>query len=191
MSHLLSVLALYQLGLSIYADRRVSLVAALLHVLSPGGLFLSAPYAESTFSLLSFVGVLLFARGCRDPSRNLLGDGAILGSGLVFGLANTLRSNGILNGIMFAVYAVAELLACAESPSLVGLRRLAALGIGGICVATGSIGPQLLAYNHFCSDPSVPNPRPWCTKWLPSIYTFVQERYWSVVARAAILVPPP
>jgi Gpi18-like mannosyltransferase len=181
LSHLLSALALHQLGLSLFGDRRLSFVAGLLHVLSPAGLFLSAPYAESTFSLFSFAGMLLFARGCRNPSRDLVGDGAIVASGVIFGLATTMRSNGILNGIPFAAYAVTELLKTAESPSLVGLRRLAALGIGGLSVAIGSIGPQAMAYKLFCSEPSVINARPWCAKLIPSIYNFVQERYWLVL----------
>ncbi|KAK6071996.1 mannosyltransferase [Seiridium cupressi] len=178
-SHLLSVLALYGLGLKLY-NQRIALIAALLHILSPAGLFLSAPYNEATFSFLTFAGFLLLSQGCLGQSRSILGDGAIVGSGIIFGLATTFRSNGILNGIPFAAYAFLESSRIVKNPNVVSFRRLAAVGIGGSYIALGSIGPQALAYQLFCSGSSVTEARPWCSKWLPSIYTFVQERYWNV-----------
>ena len=106
------------------------------------------------------------------------GDAAIVASGMILGLATTFRSNGILNGAPFAAYAISELVSVLKSPNAFSLRRLAALGIGGQYIAMGSIGPQVLAYQSFCSGPSATEPRPWCSAWIPSIYTFVQERYW-------------
>ncbi|KAI0133691.1 GPI mannosyltransferase 2 [Xylariales sp. AK1849] len=179
-SHLLSVLALYQLGLKLYNEQRLSLIAALLHILSPAGLFLSAPYAESTFSFLTFTGYLLFAHGSLGKSQTLLGDFAIVSSGFIFGSATTFRSNGLLNGIPFAVYTLVELSRLVKTPTAIGFRRLAALGLGALCIVIGSIGPQAFAYQEFCSEPSGAQLRPWCTKWIPSIYTFVQERHWNV-----------
>ncbi|ORY61537.1 GPI mannosyltransferase 2 [Pseudomassariella vexata] len=177
-SHLLSVLVLYQLGLKVLREPRLSFIAALLHVISPAGLFLSAPYNESAFALLSFTGYLLFAHGL--GSRGTLNDLSILGSGIVFGLATTFRSNGLLSGIPFAVYAIIGFANLVEAPNFLNLRRLIALGLGGLSVALGSIGPQAIAYFRFCSGSSASEPRPWCAKRLPSIYTFVQERYWGV-----------
>lgn len=171
------MLALYQLGLRLYSQR-VAVTAGLLHILSPAGLFLSAPYNESTFSFLTFAGLLLFSHGCPRQSRGILGDIAIVGSGIILGLATTFRSNGLLNGIPFAVYALFECSSIIRSPTVVSLRRLAALGIGAQFIAMGSIGPQALAYNVFCSGPSVVAPRPWCGDWIPSIYSYVQGRYW-------------
>ncbi|KAJ3573739.1 hypothetical protein NPX13_g4594 [Xylaria arbuscula] len=100
-SHLLSALVLYKLGLAVWKNSRISLVAAVLHVLSPGGLFLSAPYSESSYALLSFTGYLFFAKATLGEKRTL-----------AHGLGSELR--------------------------------------------------------------------PWCTRRLPSIYTFVQEHYWNV-----------
>lgn len=174
-------MVLYQLSLKLYDNRRLSFVAALLHILSPAGLFLSAPCPESTFSCLSFVGYYLFAQGCLGKSRALLDDVAIVGSGIIFGLATTFRSNGLLNGIPFAMYAFLELSRVFAAPTFVGLRRLVSLGVGGLFVAVGSVGPQAIAYQIFCSEPSATELASWCTNRVPSIYTFVQERYWSVV----------
>ncbi|KAK8084246.1 GPI mannosyltransferase 2 [Apiospora hydei] len=181
-SHLLSVLVLYHLGLKIGKDPKTSFVAALLHIVSPAGIFLSAPYQESTFALLSFLGYLLLAHGYLGHSRSTRKDAAIVSSGIVFGLATMFRSNGLLSGVSFAVFALAELhRLITTSMSLVNLRRLVALGIGGIAVGMGSLVPQTLAYQTFCTESSVTvTLRPWCQKTLPSIYTFVQEKYWNV-----------
>ncbi|KAI4604282.1 ER membrane glycoprotein subunit of the GPI transamidase complex-like protein [Pestalotiopsis sp. 9143b] len=178
-AHLLSVFALYYLGLRLYSQR-TAVIAALLHIISPAGLFLSAPYNEAPFAFLTFSGLLLFSYGCLDKSRSVPGDAAIVASGMILGLATTFRSNGILNGVPFAAYAISELVSVLKSPNAFSLRRLAALGIGGQYIAMGSIGPQVLAYQSFCSGPSATEPRPWCSAWIPSIYTFVQERYWNV-----------
>ncbi|KAK8097578.1 GPI mannosyltransferase 2-like protein [Apiospora kogelbergensis] len=176
-SHLLSVLALHRLGLAIGKDPKISFVAALLHIVSPAGLFLSAPYQESTFALLSFLGYLLLAHGCLGPSRCIRQDAAIVGSGILFGLATLFRSNA---ACPFAVFALAELHRLATSSlTFARLRRLAALGVGGLSVAMGSLVPQTLAYQTFCAEPSGAALRPWCLKTLPSIYSFVQEKYWS------------
>ncbi len=67
-SHLLSVVVLYRLGKLVWADGRLAFLAASLHIFSPAGLFLSAPYAESTFSLLSFVGFYILALACHPTS---------------------------------------------------------------------------------------------------------------------------
>ncbi len=178
-SHLVSVLVLYRLGKLVWADGRMAFLAACLHIFSPAGLFLSAPYAESTFSLLSFMGYYVLALGCQVERSSLYGDSLQLLAGFVFGLATMFRSNGILNGIPFAYEAVREGLRFLRCPKKTTLRRLVFLGMGGLCVAAGSILPQFVAYHRFCSgrfdDPDL---RPCCRRTLPSIYTFVQEFYW-------------
>jgi GPI mannosyltransferase 2 len=177
-AHLLSALVLYRLGRVVWRDQTLSLVAALLHVISPAGLFLSAPYAESSFALLSFSGYLVFALGCRAEKRPAYRDIYTVLAGVLFGLATVFRSNGILNGIPFAYEVLRQLPRLRESPTVDSLRRLLALGIGGVSVAAGSIGPQAAAYWRFCSGVSGAEPRPWCQGYLPSIYTFVQQHYW-------------
>lgn len=175
-SHLLSVLVLYGLGLSICRDGRLAFVAAVLHIFSPAGLFLSAPYAESTFSLLSFTGHLLLAQSCQF-ARSTVRDVLTVLAGIVFGLATAFRSNGILNGIPFAWWFVQQLTQLPRHPVPAG-RRLFILGIGGVSVALGSVIPQFVAYRQFCSGVSGAKLRPWCNNMLPSIYTFVQHHYW-------------
>jgi phosphatidylinositol glycan class V len=168
---------LYHLGQLVWRDRTLSLVAAILHILSPAGLFLSAPYAESSFALLSFSGHLFFALSCKDERRQTWRDIYTVLAGMLFGLATAFRSNGILNGIPFAWEAFRHLPRLHLRPWDT-VRRLAALGLGGVCVAAGSVVPQAVAFLRFCSGVSGAQLRPWCRGYLPSIYTFVQQHYW-------------
>ncbi len=197
LSHFLSAIALYRLGLLVWRGHpaqgpALSLVAAILHVISPAGLFLTAPYAESSCALLTFTGYLLYARSClASCSSAAARDGYVILAGVSFGLATAFRSNAILNGIPFA-WEVLQLLPRLASgvfgrggerpaaDSIVNaVRRLVALGVGGVAVAAGSVIPQAVAYQRFCADPLGAEPRrPWCQGYLPSIYTFVQGHYW-------------
>lgn len=184
--HLLSVLVLYQLGLHVWRDSRWALGAALLHVLSPAGLFLSAPYAESACSLLSFTGWLLLVKSCVRTGTSVSSlprDALTLLAGLFFGLATYFRTNGLLNGaplafdFLLTFYRLTEDLDYTKTPDY--LRRLVVLGIAGLSVATGSVVPQYIAYQTYCSTASAPSePRPWCTHLVPSIFNYVQKQYW-------------
>ncbi|KAI1503499.1 GPI mannosyltransferase 2 [Biscogniauxia marginata] len=176
-SHLLSVLVLYQLGLVVWKNPRLSFTAALLHILSPAGIFLSAPYSESTYALLSFLGYLFFCKALLSEKRMVAHDASLVASGMWFGFATTFRSNGIFNGILFAVELFREL---SVTPTFTSIRRRLALIAGGSAIALGFILPQIVAYQTFCSGASTTKTRPWCTKPLPSIYSFVQEHYWNV-----------
>ncbi|KLU88533.1 GPI mannosyltransferase 2 [Magnaporthiopsis poae ATCC 64411] len=182
-SHLLSALVLLRLGSLVWHNQpRVALTAACLHVLSPAGLFLSAPVAEASFSLLSFAGMLLFVKVTRAGSLGsvLARDGLTLASAILFGLATTFRSNGLLNGVPFAFAFVSESAAFLRRPSAATAWRLAVLGLGGLCIAAGSIIPQAVAYQRYCLETPETPLRPWCNQTLPSIYSFVQREYWGV-----------
>ncbi|KAH8668139.1 GPI mannosyltransferase 2 [Tricladium varicosporioides] len=182
-SHLLAVLCLFSLTRVIFpsCSNKFAFTAAALHILSPAGIFLSAPYAESTCAFLSFLGCISFAKSF--PSRGpptLLHDFLVLVSGIIFGVATTFRSNGILNGLLLLEEAFNTLIGLSNSFCFAGVRRLITTGLGGIFVGAGFIIPQYISYQEYCREPDVEVLRPWCTKSLPSIYTFVQDHYWNV-----------
>lgn len=185
--HYLSSLVLYQLGLAIWADGPWALVSALLHVLSPAGLFLSAPYAESPCALLSFAGWFLLVSSCAAGRRPLASDALTLLAGASFGLATWFRTNGLLNGAPFAFEALRSVYHLVEDlepgSTAMHLRRLAVVGVAGVFVAAGTVVPQFLAYRVYCLAPvgldgAGPPVRPWCFGFVPSIYNFVQREYW-------------
>ncbi|RFU80259.1 gpi mannosyltransferase 2 [Trichoderma arundinaceum] len=180
LSHLVAVLALHKLTLDLFNNKRLAFVAAVLHILSPAGLFLSAPCGESPFACLSFIGNLLFATGLQPnaaTSKRIL---AFLGAGAFFGVSISFRSNGLISGVLFAVEATRSLFTLFRQPSFSRLAILASLIIGGLSIAAGSAVPQAVAWLRYCkSDLVGVEPRPWCSRLVPSIYTFVQEHYWN------------
>jgi phosphatidylinositol glycan class V len=171
-SHLVTVLALYHLTLRLSRDVRVALVASLLHIVSPAGLFLSAPYAESPFACLTMLAHLL---AINSFDATLKADLSLIGAGVLYGISTLFRSNGLISGLLFAVAAVSAFLSFVTQGRAVDVRRLIAAIIGGVCVAAGSGVPQYYAWQTYCS---LGSPRPWCSRLIPSIYTFVQEAYW-------------
>lgn len=187
LSHLLSILVLYRLARTLQqAPRHANFpfVVSSLHIIAPGGIFLSAPYGESLFSFLNFSGIWLYCMSRQisngSSPRRLKHDLLLLTSGILFALAATVRSNAILNGIIFA-YDVVELLPRLPVllTNLYGLRYLTSLASAGIVLAFGYALPQYIAYSEYCTgDAMAPEIRPWCTKIPPSIYTFVQDQYW-------------
>ena len=197
-SHLLSVLTLFTLSKSVFAElsqgypRRATvlgLISGFLHIISPAGMFLSAPYAESLFSFLQFSGYYLYAQSklmMVYPSSHWLiakKDLYVLSSGMVFGLATSVRSNGLLSGILYAYDAVEEIISLLRSRSLYSMRlgRFFSTILAGLSVAAGAIYPQYLAYLEFCTGSQARNEQklsPWCSHYPPSIYAWVQQRYW-------------
>jgi len=83
---------LYALTREVFpSNKKLPLVAALLHVISHAGLSLSVPYSESLFALLTFSGLYCYVCGY-----------VVVVAGAWMFLA-TVRSkvNGLLNGAVF------------------------------------------------------------------------------------------
>ena len=180
-SHLLSVVLLFKLTHVVFptCSTRFCFTAAALHIISPAGLFLSAPYAESSCAMLSFAGNFLFTKSLAGRGENTSGhDLLVVLSGILFGIATTFRSNGILNGLLLLEEAFRVLWELKSSFQFASARRLLATGLGGVIVGCGFVLPQYIAYSEYCLEANVPTLRPWCEKSIPSIYTFVQGHYW-------------
>jgi len=199
LAHLLSVIVLFDLtrrtwitvsppqqkatstNTNTSTNAQIAFVAALLHILSPAGIFLIAPYNESLFSLLSFVGYWLHAQAILE--RN---DGKLIGSGVVFGVSCFARSNGIFNGVLFLWEAIVVGLRIVRGQEFrKSIVHLVFTCIGGVCVGFGFLWIQYLGWVQYCN---VDNPREWCLRSVPMIYTFVQDNYWYVYS---VLFHPP
>lgn len=182
-SHLVSVVTLHQLCLDLFGTSDTALrrafIAAALHVVAPAGLFLCAPYGESPFSALSFLGALSYLRAIRSPSR--LGRLGLVIAGLTWGVACTVRSNGVLVGIVFTVDLATTLQHGLGSLDVLVTRLC--LVIGGSLVGAGFALPQVIAYVEYCG---VTQSRPWCSDMPPSVYSFVQTRYWCASLSLAL-----
>ena len=140
---------------------------------------MSAPYGEPVFSLLNFTGFYMYMSARLDDSNGRLfhGDLKLLVSGVLFAIATTVRSNGVLSGMLFAYDAVVGLVGIVRNGiSFVLIRRLGFIFLGGSLILIGIVGPQYLAYKIYCDD--VVAPRSWCNSTIPSIYAWVQSYYW-------------
>ncbi|KAM3546459.1 hypothetical protein ARSEF1564_000734 [Beauveria bassiana] len=183
-SHAVAVFALHRLTLLLTGgDARRALLVALLCVVSPAGVFLSAPYAESPFAALSFAGVWVLAAGYEHPLGSARRSAAVLAAGAVLGLATAVRSNGLANGLLFAVEALRAAGAFVKAPGVRLAVAAGVAGVGGVLVAMGSAIPQYVAYTIYCGvgegRAAVMRP-PWCERTVPSIYSYVQDVYWTV-----------
>jgi GPI mannosyltransferase 2 len=180
------VLVLYSLTSTLLPETQrhsVPVVAALLHIVSPAGVFLSAPYGESLFALLSFVGIKLLFEGIGSSHdhRTYAQDVYIILAGAVFGLSCTVRSNGIFSGLLIAANFISAFMAlCHNVASFDNWRKSTALVIAGVLVGIGFVMPQAIAFYDICmKTDSATWPRAWCgSTFFPSVYTWVQSHYW-------------
>ncbi|KAH9849114.1 GPI mannosyltransferase 2 [Lenzites betulinus] len=159
-----SVLAMYDLTLLHFRSRSIALLASLLSLLpsSPVTLRL-AGYTETFFTFLSYHGMLYCAR--RQWLR----------ATCCFALASILRSNGILLCGFVAWGLVIEPLF--EHRSIHPSRVLYAAVLCTVAISP-FIYYQYHAYTLFCLGSG--SPALWCNSVPPSIYTYVQARYWNV-----------
>ena len=185
--HLLSVFLLFHLSKAVCLDDserftdRFALLAAAFHIISPAGIFLSAPYAESAFALFNYTGFYLYIisrKGLQKGHYGIRESMAVVGAGVSFGLATTLRSNGLLSGALF-VYDVVGCALSIFSGNYCGfvVRRFCITLATGCVMALGTVVPQYFAYMEYCGA-STQDRRPWCSNRVPSIYTWVQKHYW-------------
>jgi phosphatidylinositol glycan class V len=187
--HFLSVVVLYKLSQVVFSTRSttqnqsLSFAVAVLHIINPAGAFLATPYSEAVFSLLNFTGFYAFLSGVGASHQPLVQDLKVLLAGILFGLATTVRSNGILSGVLFAYAAIdAGLQTLSKGISGRAIQRLLFLVVGGSLIALGAVYPQYVAYSEYCGVASEDvQLRPWCNARLPSIYSWVQSHYWWVV----------
>jgi phosphatidylinositol glycan class V len=183
------VLVLYRLSnmlLGRQQNGRVPFVASMLHIVSPAGMFLSSPYAESLFAALNFTGMFLYAQARLNdrPNRKqtVREDALILGAGTLFMLATWVRSNGMLSGLLFLFDAVSYVSKLPKRELYLDvIRRLVITCSAGTLLGFGSMIPQYVAYQQYCISEADTSARPWCSRTLPSIYTWVQSQYWFVI----------
>lgn len=128
---------------------------ACLFILAPSGIFEIAGYSESLFALITFTGMLL-----RESQQHIL-------SGMVFALGCGIRGNGVLWGIIF----VNDLYDAVKSKEV---QKAISVIIGGSFMGLALLIGQAYPYFTYCPG------REWCDYLIPSIYGYVQDKYWDV-----------
>ena len=160
-----------------------SLIAGVLHIVSPAGIFLSAPYSESLFSCLNILGLLVYVKSLKARRQAGLFQSRVLKlvSGALMGCASVIRSNGLFGGTIFAYELVTIMTDILWSyPSQELCMEALTTVCGGSLIALGFMFPQYIAWSQYCPFSSSTTRPVWCENRLPSIYAWVQDHYWSV-----------
>ncbi|ORY81493.1 hypothetical protein BCR37DRAFT_46236 [Protomyces lactucae-debilis] len=146
--HYIAIIALYRASLNATSSERISKVAAILHIISPAGIFLCVGYTEPLFCALTFSGVALLHKYPKVAAS-------------LFGLSGLTRATGIINAFYFF-------------PKRPDPTRLVNAGLAGAVICGPWFLTQAVAYMHYCPG------RPWCDRFPPIVYSFVQDHYWHV-----------
>ncbi len=184
-----AAVVLYRLGVVVLRDVRMAYLAAVLFCFNPASVFYSAVYTESLFGMCTWLGVWMVL-----TRRYWGGVGWLAAAGLA-------RSNGIL-GVWFLIWA--ELLGIKDvytfalgSGLLPPWRRVVRVIVGAAVVCLPYICIQAYGWSVFCRPgrrlgrelniystegplqlrEDIPS---WCDAALPSIYGYVQQKYWDV-----------
>ncbi|KAL3479097.1 GPI mannosyltransferase 2 [Aspergillus californicus] len=184
-AHYFSVLVVYRLSINVFGDdterrKLFCFLSAALHIFSPAGAFLSAPYGEPVFSFLNITGFYIYSssRLGSATGNHPLSYGKLVLAGCLFAVATAIRSNGLLSGVLLAYDALEQFCDVVFRRSMNAGIRLCVVIFSGCIVAFGFVIPQYFAYAAYCTADGIS--RPWCQSLVPSIYGWVQDRYWGV-----------
>ncbi|KAF9582830.1 hypothetical protein BGW38_010701 [Lunasporangiospora selenospora] len=166
-SFIIAAVQLYRLTNLLFGRERFAFLTALLYVLTPSGIFMSAIYTESLFSALTFTGMILMTQ-----KRYFM-------AAIVWSISSTARSNGIL----YSGFFIYEFLVRMDFNCSTMQKLWAVVKTGFLCLVTllGFLAVQAYGFSLYCGEKrSTLDPRPWCDNTPPLIYNFVQEFYWNV-----------
>ncbi|KAI0667402.1 GPI mannosyltransferase 2 [Trametes maxima] len=161
--HVASAQVLYQLTLIHFRSRPLALLTSLLSLLPSSPVTLRiAGYSEPLFTLFSYCGMLFCAR------KNWFF------AACCFALAGAFRSIGIFLCGFIAWGLVIDPILTHRKVQVD--RVLYAAALCSLTLAF-SVSHHYRAYQLFCTG--TPTPAPWCNAFPPSIYTYVQAKYWN------------
>lgn len=172
---IVTAIVLFRLGCIVLNDDKLAMRAALLFCYNPASIFFSVAYSESMFTLLSFTGMYFLI----SPRRNFsaVNFQSRLAATVFFALATLTRSNGALFGL-FSIWAAYNSFMASTRDRRSLIKATFELGAVGLIHFTALLSVLGYGWYLYCWDN--PNKRPWCTNWIPNIYTYVQEKYWNI-----------
>lgn len=154
----------------LFSPQRMARAAQVVFVISPAGIFLTAPYAELAAALCSFACLYL------RESGTLQGVGSLyVASGIFAALAYGMRANCLLlGGVYLWDVAWPRTAGVLVGPGLTA-RRIWALAAG--CILGASfVASNVANYVSVCSL----GRGEWCDQVVPSLFAYAQSHYWNV-----------
>jgi phosphatidylinositol glycan class V len=191
-----SAVVLFELGKLVLDNERLAYRASQLYCVNPASIFFSAAYSESSYALLSWLGMLAVERN----RLNL--------ASIYFGLSGAARSNGLVNvGFIFhrtlrnvvEILIMREVAAGAKLRKIVSIMLLTVLRLVVVFVPFSAY--QYYSYTVFCNPLASYRDLPtevrrygsergykmpysglsvWCSYTLPVSYSYVQSNHWDV-----------
>lgn len=205
-----AAVSLYRLSIAILVKQDLSLKAALLFCFNPATIFFSAPYSETLFAFLTFVGIAnvvhLYTKYLNSKKNFSLQDFLYL---VPLAASTCTRSNGILNVGFLVCFFISFLYhkfvfkkSKQRDTFLLTLVTLTVLITSVALCLTPFTLYQIYAYNLFCKDFEITFPKhvisyaienysvlpgtfsqnnqTWCHQKIPFSYSYIQNRYWNV-----------
>lgn len=194
---------LFHLGKTVVKDLELALCAAHLFCINPASIFMIAPYTETLFAFLSFLGMLYI-------SKKLVWTGAFVLSASALTRSNGLVSVGFILHYLTQTYIFQGAAIWKAKTGRGNFKELLwpmlQFIFRAVCVFAIVIAPfafyQYYIYHLFCNpkkqlidsvsseivvygrlqrytmvgDP----PSAWCYYWLPLSYSYVQNQHWGV-----------
>lgn len=185
--HVASSVVLFFLTRSIFSrsklfgqkSTRLAHLSSMISLVSPAGVFLTAPYSESLCALLSFTAFYLRDASLRGSKVGTDGKESTLKSQwyskILYLLSGTLvavsfgvRANALLLGALF-LYDLYDFYTTSEAhydcvyPLIAGAQLFVAIII-----------QNWHAYSIFC-----PQRGEWCNYFIPSLFRYAQKHYWN------------
>ena len=163
--------ALYRLTWTTTRDEELAVTSVIFFCFNPASVFYSAVYTESLFTALTWVGMICLP----EPFWSAV---------ICFALASAARSNGIL-ACWFLIHRLAVMIFQKRRRNSLWWECCRTT-IGCAMICTPYVWMQSMAYDNFCRSSSLqdvglnPHDTEYCQKTLPSMYGYVQEKYWDV-----------
>ena len=158
---------------------KIALNASFIYIISPAGIFLTAPYAESAAAFCSFLAIYLrevaidrrviSISGTQETLKKGYGYKTLyLLSGTFTAAAYCMRSNCILLGIMYLIDAYHFAFRRKN------LKNLIFAFASGSLLFFALVLLNWYPYSVFC-----PARGEWCNEWPPLLYKYAQSYYWG------------
>ncbi|WPT10587.1 GPI mannosyltransferase 2 [Picochlorum sp. SENEW3] len=167
-----AALSLYRLGLLVVRNKSIVWLSTVLFCWNPASVFYSAVYTESLFAFCTWTGLVLLEQVQR------IGDGRYWTCIVFFVLASLCRSNGTL-AVWFLLHLYVSNMLRGYTPSILAKVKHGIMTcLGCACVCAPYIGMQVYGWMVFCRG-QAQQPE-WCQARFPSIYGYIQQKYWDV-----------
>eukprot|EP00808_Paulinella_micropora_P025160 g71392.t1 len=180
LSFLLAVAGLYRLTYLIFRSERKAYLSTLFFCFSPASIFFNSIYTEGLFACLSFWGFCALADSTQQAWLLPTVFFALAASGCYQHAASWIasRSNGILLVSFICAHSLFDFLTqpCTKKFCIATSKSL----VSAIVIVMPSYAFQRYAEYRLCASGVTNLARPYCGSLVPSVYSFVQRRYWHV-----------